>query len=129
MYDRLPFFVLDEAPLNHALRRALVQYEQGHRHLSARRSVNALAAASHVLHGVGGMDDARCNILLLYALTMACEAKLQLGYFESCSTLCTYLVGKTVAVPLLQDVQQHLLSILREAKAAEAQVCETPSLV
>lgn len=56
----------------------------------------------------------------MYALTVACHSKLHLGHVTSCSTLCTFLMGKASEVPW-QATLYHRLETIRSL-AEEEQV-------
>lgn len=56
------------------------------------------------------------------ACAVACEAKLALGHYRPCAIICNILLGKSVGVPALADMQGRILDVRAAAYAHDAHV-------
>lgn len=86
-------------------------------HLQAGEINHTLAAVLRVI-GVSKtrpLDD-QCSLIATYASGLGCEAKLALGHLAPCASLCTFLIGQSVGVPVLAPLQERLLLVRSAAK-------------
>lgn len=111
--------VAANAPGRERLTRARTQYAQGVRAFEAQQWHDALHSVNGVFNLLKDSEDQASLILVMYALTLACDIKLRLGHFDSCSTLCTFLLGKTVGVASMRALQAKLVEIRQSAYMAQ----------
>lgn len=120
-YERLPDEIMRDEPLHEVLIEQRQQYFAMTRLLFLGQWDECLAASVVGVRQLSNVDDLRCNLLASYVSAVGCEAKLGLQHYGQCATLCSYIIGQTVRVAPMQELQDRLLQLRRLAFELERQ--------